>query len=334
MSSEPKLISVIGEKPLPKYYVYFDEWSGEITNITNKAKRSDDPYIITEDKTAADLMMGLLNPKKFLVSDITGEYVLVPKSDHINLRKAEEILSKVPDVPLTVDSDINIIVYINSWIMEVNINQDTMFRLTGRRFNRKFKKEDNVSGSELDLYIIKHNNPHYLIDTIKIDPIELMNNGYIIFDMSHLKNVCGLGEIDVLTKRVFKSYGLKTKQNYVNVDYHTRKSHRRINTIITNTDKWTTFTISPSTEGWIIKSNFDDPNEQKIYRDLNIYLVGDDPNYLHDRIKIPYSHIGWQQEYIAETKVDPRWCRLMMGEEGKNVTFNFEEIKYVKSGKY
>jgi hypothetical protein len=27
-------------------------------------------------------------------------------------------------------------------------------------------------------------------------------------------------------------------------------------------------------------------------------------------------------------------CKLLLGEEGKNITFKFEEIEYVKSGKY
>ena len=38
MNTTPMLISVAGEKPLPKYYVYYDEWSGEIINIANKYK--------------------------------------------------------------------------------------------------------------------------------------------------------------------------------------------------------------------------------------------------------------------------------------------------------
>lgn len=334
MPSQPNLITVISDRPTPKYHVYYDEWTGEVKNVTSKFKKSEYPNFVTDDNTAAEIMMGIINPKNFLVLDTPSGTHIVHKDSALKIKKAEEVLSKIKVVPTTVDSDINIIFYLDSWKLEVNINQDTLYKLTGKRFNKKFSKSDNKENTELDLYLIKHNNPLILIDTLKIDPIELINNGFMIFDMSHLITKIGLGDIDVLTRRIFKSYGLKIKQNYVTTDYHTRKSHKRVHADILDTTMWSTFTVSPSTEGWIIRSNFDNPHDQKIYRDLNIFLTGQNPNELKDKIKIPYEKIGQKQEFLIKTKVDPRTCKLLMGEEGRNVTFKYEEIEYVKPGKY
>ena len=334
MLSQPKLITVISDRPTPKYHVYYDEWTGEIKNVTSKLKKSDYLNFVTDDNAAAEIMMGVLNPKNFIVMDTTDGSRIVHKDSALKIKKAEDQLSKIRVVPVTVDSDINVIFYMDSWKLEVNINQDTLYKLTGKRFNTKFSKSDNIENTELDLYLIKHNNPLILVDTIKIDPIELINNGFMIFDMSHLATKIGLGDIDVLTRRIFKSYGLKIKQNYVTTDYHTRKSHKRVHVEINDTNRWCTFTVSPSTEGWIIKSNFDDPAEQKIYRDLTIFLTSKDPNCLQDKIKIPLEKMGQKQEFLVKTKVDPTTCKLLMGEEGRNITFKYEEIEYVESGKY
>jgi hypothetical protein len=335
MLSQPKLITVQSDRPTPKYHVYYDEWTGEIKNVTSKLKKSEYLNFVTDDNAAAEIMMGILNPKNFLAIETPDGMSIVHKDSALKIKKAEDQLSKVKVVPTTIDSDINIIFYLDSWKLEVNINQDTLYKLTGRRFNKKFSKADNTENTELDLYLIKHSNPLILVDTIKIDPIELINNGFMIFDMSHLVTKVGLGDIDVLTRRIFKSYGLKIKQNYVTTDYHTRKSHRRVHADINkNTKSWSTFNISPSTEGWIIKSNFDDPHEQKIYKDLVIFLTGNNPNELKDKINIPYEKMGQKQEFLVKTKVDPTTCKLLLGEEGRNITFKYEEIEYVKPGKY
>lgn len=335
MLSEIKLVSVVDEKPQPKYYVYYDEWDGNISDITNKPINSPNLHIVTEDAVAEKCMMGILNPSKYVVIDLPNGPTLVSKKDMVRIRKAEETLSKVPQVSFTVDSDINVIFYLNDYIMEVNLNQDTLYKLTGRRFNANLTTTSTGISSDLDLYIIKHNDPGYLVEAIRIDPIELIKKGYLIFDLSHLKTKIGLANLDVLTRRVFKTYGLKFKNNYVNVDYHRRKSAKRIHTKIAPiTEEWTTFSVSASTEGWIIKSNFMNPVEQKIYKDIQIYLTGKDPHVVYDKIVIPYKKIGNNQEFLVKTKVNPNDCKLLMGEEGKNLTFKFEEIKYVKPGKY
>jgi hypothetical protein len=336
MSSEPRLIQIADDtKSLPKYYVYYDDWTGEIKSITGKYKQQTYPHIITEDETAAKIMLGILNPKKYVVSDLVEGLKLLPKTDVLAIKKAEDVFTKIPRVKNFIDSDVNVIMYTNDYKMEINLNQDTIYKMTGKRFNKNYNATEQTAENKLVFYLIKKNNPNYLLSTITIDVIDIVNNGYKLLDLTNLQNTLNLEDVDILTRRIFKNYGLKIKQNYVNIDYHTRRSNKRTHTSIHKyTEDWSTFSVSPSTEGWIIKSNFHDPTEQKIYKDLKIFLTGKNPNTLLDRIVIPYDQIGKFNEYIVKTKVDPTACKLLLGEEGKNITFKFEEIEYVKSGKY
>ena len=148
MLSQPNLITVASDRPTPKYHVYYDEWTGEIKNITSKLKKSDYLNFVTDDNTAAEIMMGILNPKNFLVMDTTDGPRIVHKNSALKIKKAEDQLSKIQAVPVTVDSDINVIFYMDSWKLEVNINQDTLYKLTGKRFNTKFSKDDNTENTE------------------------------------------------------------------------------------------------------------------------------------------------------------------------------------------
>jgi hypothetical protein len=325
---------VVGERPLPKYYVYYDEWTGEIINITNKYKASKNPHLLTEDKTAAELLMGHLNPKKFIVNETPSGIFLMLKQQQLRLKQEEDQLSKISEVSLSVDREINIIKYTNSWKLEVNISNDAVYKMTGRRNNRQFSKKENVNNSTIYFYITEKNNPLRLIKTIKIDPIDLLNKGYKLFDLSDLQNVIGLNNIDILTRRVFKSYGLKSKENYVSVEYLKRKNSRRNHYNITGINKEAAFYISKSTAGWIFKSNFDDPHEFKIYRDLKIYITGITPFDLRDTIVLPVTELGKYNELYVNTDADLLTSKLLIGEEGKHLSFNYEELEYVKPGKY
>lgn len=337
MSLKPILKSAVKENPIQKYFVYFDEWTGEITSITNKKKESlTDPYVITEDNTAAKLMMGELNPKKYSVADLVNGYTLIPKDDALRIKKAENQLSLVPLIKNSTNVDVNLIFYVSDYLLEINLSQDVVYKMTGSRFARKFNSDDNINKSKFEFYLIAENNPFHLLGVVEVDPIKIFNDGYVLLDLNHLKTKIPLRDVRILTKRIFRDYGLKFKENYVNIDYKTRKSASRYKTrpFDKNYKNWTTFSISPSTEGWIFRCNFDDPNEHKIYRDLKIFLTGDEPTQLLDRIVIPYDKLSKNNEFIVKTKVNPLTCNMLLGEDGRNVTFKLEEIEYVKSGKY
>lgn len=220
------------------------------------------------------------------------------------------------------------IFYKSNWLLEVNLNQDTIFKLTGRKFHKKFTESDNVNEFKIVLYITEKNNPLILYETIEIDPIDLLNNGYVLVELDHLKTKTTQEDISFITRRIFKDYGLKYKESYDTIDYHSRKSHRRRYTKIHNkSEDWTTFSVSQSAEGWVLKSNFDDPHSEKLFRDIKIFLFDDTPFGLLDKITVPYDMIGRYQEYLIKTSVDPTKCYMMLGEENKRLSFKIENLR-------
>ena len=80
------------------------------------------PFIVTDSDDARQILMGHVDPKKFAVVDVNHELKLVEKSAVLRIKEAERRLSVVPLNQKT-KADINIILYINSWKMEVNFNQ-------------------------------------------------------------------------------------------------------------------------------------------------------------------------------------------------------------------
>ena len=338
MSSKISLIEQIKAPSNPhNFYVYFNEWSGEINAISNKVREElQDPYLKTTDPVVMDLMKGVKNTKKYVVADLVDGFKLVEKTNYLRIKQAENYLSKVPQIKSTTNKDLNVVLYLSDYKVEVNVSTDLVYQLTGKVNSSQVKiQRDNVY-EKIVLYIIEKNNPLRLLETVEIDPVDLMERGYMLFDFSNLRNTIALADVEVLTRRVFKSYGLKIKQNYVTLDYGLVQNNKRFHTRVKDntTEEFATFSVSPSTQGWIIRSNFNNPHEYKIYKNINMFLTGNNPNILLDSITIPYDKIGYNQEYIVKTKVDPTTCKILLGQEGKNITFKFEEIEYVEPGKY
>ena len=69
--------------------------------------------------------------------------------------------------------------------MEVNFNPDTLYRMTGVRYFKHVSLNPEKDGryDNIVLYLIKNNDPNYLLKTITIDPAELIEEGYIVFDI-------------------------------------------------------------------------------------------------------------------------------------------------------
>lgn len=329
------------------FYVYFDEWDGEIQEISSRQLEHKNHYIKTKDNIAEKMLIGVEDPSKYTVAETVDDFVIVKKTDHINLKKAEQQLSLVPVIQGHTQQDINCIFYVNDWKLEVNMNQDLVYKITGRRYNKNLKaKIVQEDYDKVELYLIMKNNPTLFIESVVIDPLDLMNEGYKIFDLSHLRTTCSASEIQVLTKRIFKSYGTKYKRYYTGADFNTRKGLRRYHAFIADTknkkymptedklEKYT-FVISESDSGWVIKSNFNDPTEYKIYRDLKLFITGEDPNELLHSVVIPWDKLGWHQEYIVD-KI-PYYaedCKILVGDGIKNITFANEELIYVTPGAY
>jgi len=332
MLSEILLTQTNSESATPhKFCVYFDEWTGIISAITNKPNSSiREQYLLTDDPICQKLMLGVVSTKKYIVAELLHGFKLIQKDNFIRLRRAEQQLSKLREIKLSTQTDINVVVYLSDYKMEVNIRSELIHKLSGKQ-----QSQIKITQNEYDdisFFLTLKNNPMVLYENITINILQLLQNGYQIIDLSHLKNKVELRNVDVLTKRIFKTYGIKYKNQYLNPDYNVSISNKRRH--ISILDKSfvdnVPFTISPSTQGWILRSNFEHAHEYKIYKDIKLFLTTDNPNVMLDRIVIPFDMIGNHQEYIIKTKVDPTTCKILVGEEGRNIDFKFEDIEYDK----
>lgn len=334
MTSEPLLIQKKSDPSLtdPNFYVYFDEWHGKIISITNKPlSKSDYSMLKTQDHIVKDLMTGIKSIKNYVVAEDyqTQSFKIVERKNYLRLKKEEDFLSKIVETPLSTEQDINIVAYLVDYKLEVNISDELFYSITGVKGNSDVHIDSSHQFEDLKFYITKKNNPNVLYDSIKINPRDLVQQGNIVYDISNLKTKLEIKNIDIYTKRVFKSYGLKIKHNYVKTVPRTVK--KRVYTHINSKQfiDQTTFSVSPSTQGWIIRSNFEHAHEYKIYGDLSLFLIGNDPNHLLGKILIPFDKIGNYQEYIVQTQVDPSTCKILVGEQGKNISFKIEDIENV-----
>lgn len=319
--------SIKREKKTPNYHVYYNERDGSIVSISSKYKDNIDyPYITTTDTIVRDLLSGNLDITKFIVAELVDGTKLVKREDLIHIQKAENYLSKVPKVKDTVGSDINIIVYQNPYLLEINVGKEAMYKLTGHRFRKvAIEKKAEINRDNINLYIVKHNNPLYLVDTISIDLIDLVNNGYILYDISHLRNKIGLADISILTKRIFKTYGLKIKNTYTSSDYLRRKSLKRYYFSKTSDEETFLFNIYKKENKWIFKSNFDKSDDLKIYNDIKFYVFDKTPNHLIDSFVIPKDKIGQNNEIEINVDCDLTKYNLMTNEIGKQISIEIEE---------
>lgn len=316
------------EEVLHKWCVYFDEVTEEIITVTNRPKNNIDyPYLLTTSNDAKDILTGILNPQKYCVIEVSEGYKLVEKSEGIRIKSAENFLSVLPKAKS--NKDVNVIFYINSWKMEVNFNQDTLYKMTGRRYHKDIAINAETDGKydNVVLFLIKKNDPNFLLDTIEIDTKELVQDGYVLYDLHDLRSTCGLGEIDVLTKKIFKSYGVKIQQNFVRAEFTRRYDKKRLIHDVTELTDLVdnSFTIYNQDNEYYIKSNFGQPRDANIYKDVTLYLLQEDNvNILLDTITIPYVEIGYKITSKLKTNVQLENCKIMTKEENRNLTFDFD----------
>lgn len=300
-----------------KFIVYYDEYTGEIIRIMNKIDTEENnPYMETSSNIARLILMGENDPRKFIIICTLSGMDIVEKNEYVRIKQAENHLSKIVANNSNNDRDINLIFYKISGHLEININQDTIYKMTGRRFIKKAKINPELGKYDnLILYIIKENDPNYLLDTIEVDLIKLIENGYIIYDLNHLGNYSNLVEIEVMTKRIFSSYGIKYKNTYYTNDINIRNKKR------------THLTITDSIESdFIITKDQDDIFIEKssnidIRDDIELFFTTDDPCELLTKVNIP-RQIN-DEKILINTYINIEKAKILTASENRKLTFGY-----------
>ncbi len=330
MSLEPVLLKEYRkDKPQQKWVVYYESETGDVITVGNKIQEGQkNPHLLTESDDARKILMGTIDPKKFAVVDINQELRLVEKSAVIRIKEAENKLSAIP-VNNKESADINIILYVQSWKMEVNFNQDTLYRMTGKRFfrNVSVNPEEDGDYDMISLYMIKKNDPNFLLMQLDIDPGELIEEGYMMFDMTPLRRLVSLNDISIMTRKIFKSYRIKKQALFTGADYASKYTKRRTFLLpsVEDSEINTSFTLFKRGEQFYLKSNFGDPQESKIYTDIGIYVTAPkNPNQLLGYLTLPLADIGWESTIELDTDLQLDNCGFLCRESSRNLTFSYK----------
>lgn len=303
-----------------KIFISYDRWTGKIFRISNKKPLFDkNPILETSEPLAIDIYMGKKHMDNYSVAyDFElGIYELQQKSGTIYLSKPEEYFSEVYEHEDS-NSDIIVKLYTNNKLLEIMIN----YNAVKNWYNHRMKSFKFSRGSSF-IFRIEDDDGNTL-KTLTIYPKEFLETFQTTIDLSDIDK---LDNIKILTKRIFKSYSfVKTKNKYYLKNSKSpfyfyqidnKPVYKKIYDIIILR------TTKPNT--YIIKNNIKNPNSVSIYKSLDFYITGRDPNELHGILSIDISEL-WGKEVFrkkisSETKNKIIWCN----NSSVNVLFNSEK---------
>jgi len=262
-----------------KYFVYYNEWNGEILRITNNPDDSVDVFLETTDPVADKILKGNVNEKHYIVSFVDQENLGIILRDHkLRLRSSEKTLHQITR-NANLNWDIRIKLYTVNKKLLVEINPVSISKLT----NLTFRKELQVSQeSDLTLYLTKYNNPDFFIEKIDIDPIELLDKGNILYDISTVIQFINIYDIGLLTRRCFKNYHMEFINDSLNVLQNSLVKNRNfiINKAYKNFPYPHVEIFESNNEIKVIKkvNNKDLEDNGLVETSLDLYFVKDNPD--------------------------------------------------------
>jgi hypothetical protein len=196
----------------PKYYVYFNDWTGEIISIGNSLRpECPAPYIETTDEAAGDILHGEINEQKYIVSsDRHSEQRLIRKNDVLQLRRQEDSLFLLPNQKLQ-DWDVRAKLYLRNYKLVFEINQKKLKKFVSHSVDQEIKLNTRAL---FEFYVIRRDRPDFLVETFQIDAGSLIKYGVACVDMQHVLANVGLDDISILTRRYFEHYYLEVINDF------------------------------------------------------------------------------------------------------------------------
>jgi hypothetical protein len=188
-----------------KFYVYYNEWTGEIVS-TGRSLRKDVnfPYITTSNTLARQILNGRINHRNYMVtfSDTVDNLDVVKKDNVLRLRNQEQALFLVPNTRKD-KWDIRAKFYTVNHKMTVEINPDSVRQLANFTVRSQLRVEN---ARNLNLYLVRRNQPDYLIEVFEVDPLDLIQNEILSIDISSIVKHTSYDNMTLLTRRNFENY--------------------------------------------------------------------------------------------------------------------------------
>ena len=261
-------------------YIYYNKFTGQISEIISKRKRGLAPNIECDVKDVLPILSGKKGINDFIVAynREIKKNLLIEKDNIIKLRNIGR--NKLYKIPYKKDGeyDLRITAYPASNLVEVTLDLTNLSNLysTDLREQIEFEK-----GSELRIFI-KDKKTDELLETLVIDAQQLLDSSQVLL---------GTGSIDLnnvlfYTHRVFQKYiWNRAKVRFfspvsekIQFDIHKADTKKR------SEDFSYHLVIQIAPDGLIIENNVENFKVVKIYDPVQFFIVDKlDYNILYDK---------------------------------------------------
>jgi len=185
---------------IPEYYIYYDDWTGDIQSVGRSLREVDYPYIVVKDTIAANILNGTACDSDYVV---TPDLKLVEKFNFQSNNQDNDIFL-IPKLN-NANSDINITLYTTNNKLAISVDASIIAKYNAYKHRAKTP----IINTKLEFYVVKDDTPDFLLQTIIIDLDDLINAGVLIYDVSHLVKFVAFDDICILTKQFFDRYNFQ-----------------------------------------------------------------------------------------------------------------------------
>jgi len=278
-------------------YVEYNIWTGKIykvSSVPSLSTKSNINVIQIDDPIIKDI----INDKRSLESAFIGtNQKAYNKNGTIHLIKIEKEFTKITTKKNN-NPDVTINLYTSNKLMEIIINYSSIKTWYNHRMKKKFKFNKNY------LFEFKLNDVIF-----KIPSQKFLETFSTTIDLSNIKN---LKNIILTTKKLFPNYYLNIqKYKYLKIDENNYSINIKKIDSKRQKEKYD-MEIFLIKNGLKIKNNIPNIILNTIYKQLDFYITGKDPNELYDTISIPIEKLWENKEFIFKIKykLDNKkiWC--------------------------
>ena len=219
LQGEIKLIPI--EKKKKDFFIYYDEFNGNIATITTQKLDNDTQCIIDSTGIAERIVKGELSITKYAVGYkdyTTNELTLIQKTSLVNFVKKDAELYKVPR---KIEKEgIAFTYYEESQLLEVEFNAIVLGNYNDPLWKGQFKL---ALDEQFIIYLIDKEDPDILYARYIFPLSDIFEEESILVPNFTKFNP---RTMEICTKRHFRDYSLILRNKFVETDYHKNKLGR------------------------------------------------------------------------------------------------------------
>lgn len=222
IKSQSNIKLIKKENKQKDFYVYHDEYNGNIINISaQKIPNYQHPYIIDNSDICPDILRGKISVSKFTVGYENYEQEslsLLLKTKLVNFINKPALLYKIP---ITEQQEgIAFVYYKNSQLLEIIFDSIVLGNYNDVIWQQQFQL---AFDEKFIIYLLDKQDPDILYGQYTFPLGNLFEEETLLIpDFHHYDPET----MDICTKRYFRNYSLMIKDSFVETDYHRNKLGR------------------------------------------------------------------------------------------------------------